>query len=184
VATLPRRTFLARRTGLGAVERFYRTRDAIEVDELEGYDVTRRRVLFDEVILATYHREVGWAFVVTMLILLTFVGFFTMIIAIADFKSGVVATVFFVLPILAALVLRLALRVDVVTVHGPRTRARIPFWFQKDRARAVFRLVCRLAREHQDRRAQTRAARSPNAPPPAGAPPGPPGEGPPPGPAA
>jgi len=160
VAAFPRRTFLARRTGLGSVERFYRTRDAIEVDELEGYDVSRRRVLFDEVILVTHHREVGWAFVVTMLILLTFAGFFTMLIAVVDFKSGVVATLFLVLPALAALVLRLVLRVDVVTVQGPRTRARIPFWFHKDRAREVFRLVCRLTREHQDRRARTQRAHS------------------------
>jgi hypothetical protein len=154
VAAFPRRTFLARRTGLGSVERIYRTRDAIEVDELEGYDVTRRRVLFDEVILVTRHREVGWAFVVAMLILLTFASFFTMIFAVADPSAGLGAAVFLVLPVLAALVLRLVLRVDVVTVHGPRTRARIPFWFQKERAREVFRLVCRLARETQDRRAR------------------------------
>jgi len=174
VAAFPRRTFLARRAGLGSVERIYRTRDAIEVDELEGYDVSRRRVLFDEVILVTHHREVGWA----LLILLTFVGFFTMVIAIADFKSGVAAALFLVLPILTALVLRLVLRVDVVTVHGPRTRARIPFWFQKERAREVFRLVGRLAREQQDRRARTQGARSgpPPAPPAAGPSPGPPAE--------
>ena len=45
MAAFSRRTFLARNNGLSAVERIYRTRDAIEVDELEGYDVSRRRVL-------------------------------------------------------------------------------------------------------------------------------------------
>jgi hypothetical protein len=154
VATFPRRTFLARQAGLGSVERIYRTRDAIEVDELEGYDVTRRRVLFDEVLLVTRHQEVGWGFVVGMLVLLTILGFITMVIAIADFKSGVLAALLLVLPILAALVLRLALRVDVITVHGPRSKARIPFWFQKQRGGEVFRLICRLAREHQERRAR------------------------------
>ncbi len=155
------------------------------MDELEGYDVTRRRVLFDEVFLVTHHREVGWAFVVTMLDALTFVGFFTVIIAIVDFKYGVAPALFLVLPLRRPRGLRLVLRVDVVTVHGPRTRARIPFWFQKDRAREVFRLVARLAREHQDRRARTQGARSgpPPAPPAAGPSPGPPAE-PPTGPAA
>lgn len=152
MATFPRRTFLARRAGLNSLQRIYRTRDAIEVDELEGYDVTRRRVLFDEVILVSYHREVGWAFVITMLVLLTFAGLFTMLIAVVDASTGLGMAVVLVLPLLVALVLRLVLRVDVVTVHGPRTRARIPFWFQKARAREVFQLVCRLAREQQDRR--------------------------------
>jgi hypothetical protein len=171
VATFPRRTFLARRSGLNSLQRIYRTRDAIEVDELEGYDVTRRRVLFDEVILVSYHREVGWAFVLTMLALLAVAGFFTMLFAVVDASLGLGLAVFTVLPILAALFLRLGLRVDVVTVHGPRTRARIPFWFQKGRAREVFRLVCRLAREQQDRLARAQGARAAPPPPPAVPPP-------------
>jgi len=152
----PRRTFLARRTGLGSIERVYRTRDAIEVDELEGYDVTRRRVLFDEVFLVTHHQEVGWAFVFAMLGVLTVTGFMTAVVAVVDFKNGVAMGLLTVLPLVALVALRLILRLDIVTVHGPRSKARIPFWFRKDRAREVYRLVARLAREHQERRARAR----------------------------
>ena len=167
MATFPRRTFLSRRNGLSSIERVYRTRDAIEVDELEGYDVTRRRVLFDEVLFVTLHQEFGWAFLVTMLVLLTFTVPLTLVAAIADGGTGAALAIFTVLPFVALLVLRLALRVDVVTVHGPRSRVRIPFWFRKARAREVFALVARMAREHQERRARALGiSPAPEAPPP------------------
>jgi hypothetical protein len=170
MARFARRTFLARRVGLSSVERIYRTRDAIEVDELEGYDVTRRRVLFDEVLLVTLHKEVGWPFVVLLLVLLTFAGFFTLIAAAISAKAAVASTVLVILPLIALLVLRLALRVDIITVQSRRTRARIPFWFNKERAGEVFRLVTRLAREAQAKVTRARAA----APVPGVAPPSPP----------
>jgi hypothetical protein len=170
MARFPRRTLLARRNGLSSVERIYRTRDAVEVEELEGYDVTRRRVLFDEVILVSRHKEVGWAFVLVMLALLTFTGFMSLVVAIADAKSGVVSGLFFVLPVVVLVALRLILRLDVITVQGPRSRARIPFWFRKERANEVYRLVARLAREQQARRAQDQGASRPDPAPPAGEP--------------
>jgi hypothetical protein len=176
VVAFPRRTLLARRSGLSSVERVYRTRDAIEVEELEGYDVTRRRVLFDEVMLVTRHKEVGWGFVLAMMALLTFTGFMTLVVGVVDPKSGVLTGLFFVLPFVVLVALRLILRVDIITVQGPRSRARIPFWFQKERANEVFRLVARLAREHQQRRAraQEKTAVSPEPGPPSGTPPPPP----------
>jgi hypothetical protein len=103
-----------------------------------------------------------------MLGVLTFTGFGTVIIAIVDFKNGVAAALLTVLPFVALAALRLILRVDIVSVHGRRSKARIPFWFRKDRAREVFRLVSRLAREHQGR-----LARTPRAAPPSEAPPSP-----------
>jgi hypothetical protein len=168
MAEFPRRAFVARRVGLSSVERVYRTRDAIEVDELEGYEVTRRRVLLDEVLLVTLHTEMGWAFVVAMLVLITFMGFMSLAIGLVDAGTGLGTALFFVLPFVVLLILRLVLKLDVVTVHS--RRARIPFWFQKERAREVFRLIARLAREHQDRLAQAQRAAHPPAqePPPAG----------------
>lgn len=172
MAEFPRRAFVARRIGFSSVERIYRTRDGIEVDELEGYDVTRRRVLFDEVLLVTHHQEIGWVFVVAMLMLLTFTGFMSLAFAAIDPSAGLWTAFFLVLPVVVLLLLRVILRVDVVTVHSRRARARIPFWFQKDRGREVFRLIARLAREHQDRVAQAQQAARPPAPesppPPAG----------------
>ena len=61
----PRRTHLGTQTALSHVRRVYRTADAIEVDEIEGTDVTRRWVLLDEVLLITLLRAHGLAFVLT-----------------------------------------------------------------------------------------------------------------------
>jgi hypothetical protein len=150
----PRRTHLGTETGLSHVRRVYRTADAIEVDEVEGTDVSRRRVLLDEVVLVTLHRAYGLAFVLSMIVLLTVFGFLTLILALADRTAGLVSFGLTVAPPLAALGLRLALGVDTVTVFGRRTKAEIPFWFRKARAREVFRLVCRLARDRQERAAR------------------------------
>jgi len=150
----PRRTHLGTQTGLSHVRRVYRTADAIEVDEIEGTDVSRRRVLLDEVLLVTFHRAYGLAFILTMIALVTVFGFLSGLLLLADRTAGLVSFALTVAPPLAALVLRLALGVDVVTVFGRRTKAEIPFWFRKARGREIFRLVCRLARERQERAAR------------------------------
>lgn len=144
------------------------------MDELEGYDVTRRRVLFDEIILVSLHREIGWVFVVTMLVILTFTAPVSLLAAIGDLQVGLWMAVFTVLPFVVLLLLRIVMGVDVVTVQGPRSRVRIPFWFRKERAQEVFRMVTRLAREHQERR--TRVQTPPPAPPSPLPQPGPPPE--------
>ena len=59
-----RRTFLGGRRGALSDVRVYRVADALEVDEGEGFFVRRRRILFDEIQLVTYHRPFGWLFVV------------------------------------------------------------------------------------------------------------------------
>jgi len=175
VATFPRRAFLSRRGALSSIDTVYRTRDAIEVDELEGTDVTRRRVLFDEVLFVTLHQEFGWAFVVMLLVILTITVPISLIAALADGITGAIVAFFTVLPFVALLVLRFAMRVDVVTVQGPRSRVRIPFWFRKARAREVFANITRLAREHQERRARAQGIpATPETPPrPEGEPPEP-----------
>ena len=64
--TPARRTLLGRRSTVSSQWKVYRSPDAIETEELEGYDVVRKRVLLDEVLLVTLHRTIGWPFVVTM----------------------------------------------------------------------------------------------------------------------
>lgn len=166
----PERILLGKVSGLSSRQRVFRTPDAIEVEETEGYDLTRRRVWFDEVLLVTYHREMGWAFVVAMLAFSGIFGFPGLILLIADRSLGV--AVYFalvVLPFVIALVLRLALRLDVVTVYGRRTKARVHFWFGKAKARQVYQQVTRLARERQPRPRAPVSVRPP--PPPSSVPP-------------
>jgi len=160
--TTPRRTLLGKTSGLSSFSRVYRTADAVEVDEIEGTDVTRRRVLLEEVLLVTHHREYGTAFVVTMLAVLTVSGGISALAATAELSVGVALFAFSGLPALLALAFRLALGLDVVTVFGRRTRATLHFPVRKERGREVFRLLCRLARERQERLARERARARPD----------------------
>ena len=138
--TPPReRTLLATMSGLVSASRVYRTADAIEAGETEGTDVTRRRVLLDEILLVTLHRERGTAFVITTLAL--FLGFSAMsaLIATADRNAGLVVLGLTALPALAALAWRLVFGRDVVTVYGKRTRLSLRLSTLRRRGGDVFR---------------------------------------------
>jgi len=82
------RVLLGKRSSLSMRQRIYGLPDFLEVEELEGYDVTRRRVLLDEVLLVTYHQAFGWAFLAAMAALLTIFGFLSALIAIANVSGG------------------------------------------------------------------------------------------------
>ena len=157
------RVHLGTRTGLSFVHKVYRAADAIEVDEIEGVDVTRRRVLFEEVLLVTYHRAYGLAFVLTLTVLLTLFSTLSGLVAISDRAVGLVIFALTGLPTLVLLGLRLALGIDVLTVHGLRTRAEVHFWLRKARGREVFRQVCRVTREQQEQRKRQLARATPAA---------------------
>jgi hypothetical protein len=163
----PRRTPLGGERGLLSNVSVYRTAEALEVDELEGYDVTRRSVLLDEVLVVTYHRTLGWRLLAGSAVAVTVVGVVSALVAIQSPAAAAVTFALFGLPFLVAAALRLALRKDVVTVYGVRGKTKMAFWFRKQRAREVFALVCRLARERQGRPAVRRPAREQPAPVPA-----------------
>lgn len=149
-----RRSLIGKRNGVSSRQRIYQTADAIEVDELEGYDVTRRRVFFDDIVLVTYHQFLGWPFLVLMGVLLTVSTLFTLVAFGGGWGPGLVVFSISALPCLVAIILRLVLKVDAVTVYGKRTRAQIPFWFRKQQARQLYQQIGRLALEQQDRLAR------------------------------
>jgi hypothetical protein len=167
-----KRHYLGKASGSGSRMRVYQTREAIEVDELEGYDVVRKRVFYDDVVLVTQHQFMGWTTVATLAVLTLLFGAFSIAVGIGEpwpTKVGVLAVT--TLPFLVALVLRIAFRVDAVTVYGRRTRAQIHFAFRKERARRTFNQICRAVKETQDRIAREAsrpapAPRPPLAPPP------------------
>lgn len=146
------------RIGLASTQEVYRTPDAIEAHEIEGSDVSCRRVLLDEVLLVTIHRAYGLPFVFAMLALITVLGSIGAFLTLADRWLGLGWLALTTLPPLVALGLRFALGIDVVTVSGRRTRVRLAFWFRKAAARDTFLLICRLARERQQRLARQAAA--------------------------
>lgn len=150
-AAPPRALLCSHRRGAVA-QRAYETPLAVEVDAGSRYEVSRRRVFFDEVRLVTLHRErrIGY-------LLGTGVGALALSalwVSLARGPGDLWRLYLFMwaitaLPLLIAFGLRLALGVDVVTVQGRRTRAELRFAFRKQRARQVFERLCRRVREAQ-----------------------------------
>jgi hypothetical protein len=145
------RELLGTRSGVTAVTRVYRTGDAVEIDETEGVDVNRRRILLDEVLLVTRHRERGTAFVVTAGVLSLLLTGLAALVSVEARGVGLGLFAFTALPCLVALVWRLAVGVDVVTLFGERSRVALRFSAIRGRAGEVYRLLCSSARGAQRR---------------------------------
>jgi hypothetical protein len=131
-------------------ELIFETADAIEVDSREGYEISRKRVLFEEVLLVTIHRTLGVAYVVVMLLLSLVFGILAVGFQFGAHEAGVAITfAILALPFLIALIVRLVLKLDFVTVFGRRSKAVMRFAVNKRRAREVYGHICARAREVQ-----------------------------------
>jgi hypothetical protein len=144
--------------------------DALELDEVDGYDVTRRRVLLDEVLLITRHRTRRFGVLLFGAIMCLF---FAWPMAIVPRNSG--AGVVFALlasPFALIVLIHGLFGTDYVTVFGRRSRARIAFNFRKGRGQEIFALLAREIQDAQDARrpvlaaAPASAPSAPSAPPP------------------
>ena len=130
--------------------------DAVEVDDVDGYDVARRRVLLDEVLLVTLHRGRRAGLLLALLIAALF---FTL--PVAALPSGRAAFYTFLImgsPFLLGFFGHLLLGTDYVTVFGRRSQARVAFNFRKARARQVFELLTRAVRSAEVVEAEARPA--------------------------
>jgi hypothetical protein len=150
---------------VGTWQRVYETAEALEVDESNAMTGTRHRVFYDEVLLVTYHSYLGWALALTAGLAAAFIGLLALAAALGGDGRTAVTITFFALLAAAFAVVRLAVKVDVVTVFGRRSRARASFWLNKDRARAAYLRICARVRRAQER-AAARAAAPPTATPP------------------
>jgi hypothetical protein len=141
--TSPPRKVLGRNAGVMSRQTVYETPDAVEVESREGYEVTRKRVLFEEVLLVTIHRAVGLPFVIVTALATSFFGGFALMFLLGAHVPGVAIT-FGILasPFLIVCVLRLILKLDIVTVFGRRSKAVMRFSFRKRRAREVYGRIC------------------------------------------
>lgn len=142
-----KRKLLGRNVGAMTREAVFETADAIETESHEGYDVTRKRVLFEEVLLVTIHREMGVLYV-------TLTAALTIIFAGTAYLSSSFPPVVIIFGILAltffiVCAVRLILRVDIVSVFGRRSKAVMRFAVRKRRAREVYGRICSRALEVQ-----------------------------------
>jgi hypothetical protein len=154
------RKLLGTASNLATRVRVYLAEDAVEIDEIEGYSGTRKRVLFDEVLLVTLDRRRRMG---SLLIWGAPALFFTAIAGIGS-RSAPLAGALMLMALLGGpfwlgFLAHLAFGVDHVTVFGKRSTAQIRFSLRKRRAREVFALLTNRARDAQ--RAAVAAPQSP-----------------------
>lgn len=120
-------------------QRIFRIEGGLEIDDMDYFNVTRRRVFFDDVVLVTFHRFRGKAFLWGTAIATLLIAALAALVGISSSDSE--ATIVFALmatPFLIAFLVRMTFGVDVITVWGRRTKAVLHFSFRKSRARRVF----------------------------------------------
>jgi hypothetical protein len=148
--TPAKRKLLGRNVGVMLRETVYETPDAIECESREGYEVTRKRVLFEEVLLVTIHREVGLPYVIAMAVTtLIFASIAFLFQLWARVPSVAIPFGILALPFFIGFVVRLVLKLDYVSVFGRRSKAAMRFSLRKRRAREVYGRICSRALEVQ-----------------------------------
>jgi hypothetical protein len=161
-----RRRFLGRSHTLTERVRTYWTDEALEVDLADHYEIRRRRVFFDEILLVTLHSKRGGLLPWVPVILVLPVLFMALIAStVGPNPVGIVSIPVVVLLALAGILFLTP--VWVVTVYGKRTRARMHFRMRQGKARSVYAEICRAANDAQRAGAVARrlVAETPEAPP-------------------
>lgn len=171
MSELPRypRRYLGRAQSLAERVRTYWTDEALEVDQVDNYEIRRRRVFFDEILLVTLHTTRGFL----LSILPLFMGLLFAALALAASAEPAASTVFWIAAaaFIAFAVGAALVPIWVVTVYGKRTRARMHFRLRQAKARAIYADICRAAAEAQNALARRLAADAPEPPSPPTLPP-------------
>jgi hypothetical protein len=146
-ANEPRKLIGKSRT-IGTHAAIYQVHDGLEIEMSEQYAVVQRRVLFDDVLMVTIHREIGPLYLFIMGSVAAFFLGIAMVIVGANVDLWPAALFFamFGFPALVAFLARLLLGVDVVTIFGRRSKANIRFTWRKKRAREVYGAICAAVR--------------------------------------
>ena len=153
------RTRIGRNNGLATRQVIYRTPAGIEVDELDHFEVVRKRVFYDDVLLVTYHRQQSWGYIVFMALLLILFAILTYIAKDVAPLAMTLAAIAVLAMILGAA--RLLMQLDVVSVFGRRSKAAICYGYRKAFARRTFNEICANVAAAQRRLARESAANEP-----------------------
>ncbi|MCU1231416.1 MAG: hypothetical protein JWO97_4300 [Acidobacteria bacterium] len=160
---MAKRKRIGRWNDIATRQAVYQTDAGLEVDELDHFEINRKRVFYDDILLVTMHRYIGVWFVVTMLV---FGIGFLVIGALTRDTTAVIVFSIIAAPFLIMALVRVIARIDVITVFGKRSRARMRFMFRKTYARRIYAEISAKAREAQRRlAADIEAAEPPQAPP-------------------
>jgi hypothetical protein len=148
--TTPVKTLIGRDNSLASTGRVYETDDAIVAETSDQYELSRKSVLFEDILLITFHREIGWMFVAVQSVIIVFALLVagTTYAANGPFLSVAIIAAFSI-PSIIALIVRLIFKVDVISIFGRRSRAAIRFSFRKKRARELYGRLCYRTRQKQ-----------------------------------
>jgi hypothetical protein len=159
------RRYLGGTRGYGSRVNVFAVPGALEIDDHDGYDIRRTRVFYDDVLAVTRHKQLGWPHMVLTGLSAVFFGFLSILLIADDDPSarlpGIIFFFTIAVPFLLAFLIRLVLRLDVITVFGKRTKAVMKYSLRKSRARRVFRSICESVKEKQDEVAEAQRASVP-----------------------
>ncbi|HLX63076.1 MAG TPA: hypothetical protein VKX17_17535 [Planctomycetota bacterium] len=135
------------KSGLSGSVRVYLAGDCLEIEEQRPVDIVRHRVFLDDVLMVTRCKRLGWIF-------LTVAGLFAGLF-------GLTATIMFILglplagaifgaialALAVAFVVRIMIKMDVITVQGRRRHVEIAFGMDKAEVKATFDDIVAAVRE-------------------------------------
>lgn len=163
------RIFLGRDQHPGGYRNVFEIEGGLEVDEINFVEIERTRVYFDDVLGITYHKQTGIAFLIGMGLLALLFGGLALVLALDHETEGAIAMGVVTAPFAIFFLLRVILKVDIITVFGRRTMACMRFQFRKGRAREIYGELTRKIRSVQEKAAPAAppAPPAPLPPPPA-----------------
>ncbi len=152
-----KRELLSRSSSIATRQRVYRVADGLEIDEVDHYEVRRSRVLYEDVVLVTFHRYHGfWFFIIVGLIALPF-GWMSWGFGRTDALIGLISFAITTAPLVIILLLRATLGVDEINIYSRRSQARMRFFLRKRRAHALLIEITSEVRRRQEAIARSTA---------------------------
>ena len=150
---------LGKSRSFGSRVAVYELDDGLQFVVNEQYSITHRRLLFDDVLLVTIHRQIGAAYLIaTGAWTVLFFGFAALILAASrDFLLGASIFVAIGLPAFIAFILRVTIGLHIVTVFGRRSKGVLRFGARKKRARQAYAAICAAVSEAQGKPASSPA---------------------------
>lgn len=142
-----RRKYLGRTSFFETAQLVFEISNGLEVDELDYSHINRKRVFFDDVRMVSLHEFFGWRFLLATLAL----GIVFLILSGAYGRDPYAGSfelyagrtfAFAALFMFIAFILRLILRVHVVTVSGAHAKAELHFSFRKKLAKKLYSYLC------------------------------------------
>lgn len=132
-------------------ERVWQTSEGFEIDSNIHYEIARRRVLFEDVLMVTLHHTATPAYLaVTAIFGIFFMALGGAIIALVTDAWPASIPLFMIgLPALIAFFIRLVYGLDIITIFGRRSKATIRFGMRKSRVREVYGQICAAVRAAQ-----------------------------------